>query len=105
MSTSFAIVSGVHRVSRLRSPPRARYAKVTATAGPYRRDDTGCRLFGRGPACYRGDRLSDVVSAERRKLAGDECELRGPVSACFVLLRPTRDYDQLDNQPIPRSKN
>src|ERR1700686_914940 len=100
MSTSFAIVSGTPRLSQLRSPPRARNAKVTRTAGPHRRDDKGCRLFGRRPACSRGDRLLDVVSAERRKFAGDECELRGPVSACFVLLRATRDYDQLDNQPI-----
>ena len=105
MSTSFAIVSGTHRVSQLRSPHRARNAKVTETAGPYRRDDEGCRLFGRRPACSRGDRLLDVVSAERRKFASDKCEPCGPVSACFVHLRAAREYDQPDREPIPRFQN
>src|SRR5258706_14444149 len=105
MSTSFAILSGTYRVSHLCPPPRARNAKVTGIAGSYRRDDKSCRLFGRRPARSRGDRLLDVVSAERRNFAGDECELRGPVSACFVRLRAAREYDQLDREPIPRFQN
>src|SRR5487761_39472 len=95
MSTSFAIVSETHQVSQLRSPPRARNAKVSGTAGPYRRDDKGCRRFGRRPACSRGDRLFDVVSAERRDFA---------CGACFVLLRAPREYD-VDSLPRPESQN
>ena len=47
MRTSFAIVSETHRVSHFRRPPPRSQRQSHPDRGPFRRDDKGCRLFGR----------------------------------------------------------